>query len=417
MVNPDRGLYQWISKNLAPVQTIDSYTRYNWSQLETACNVYNFSRIRSAAAAASNKGGKFGFGIMPMLTGTTMAYPGYLHSNMPLKWWSASNKCWVPDWNDSYYLSRVDALASNLGAAFDKDPRVGYVDVRAYGNWGEWHVSRFEAPTNGAPTVTNASLASMVSSYAKYFPNTQVIMMSDNPVGLSNAMCQKITQIPMGWRRDSWGSSIMNHVSTGNAWPAASNRWMTAPVIVESIAANAWGGVDSNVALAQVGSYHVSRIGNGNFWGTSNWSDVPKGLQTAILDSAAAAGYIYSVSSVQYPTTFASAAGSNQVQSTWSNIGNAPTYHPWQLQFRLINTATSQVYPVGTSSLSLKSLMPNTGVQVSDVFGKAPCHPGTYLFDLTVSDPEGYYKSMNIAITAPKNAYGGYTVASNVTVV
>ena len=405
MLNPERGFFKWNGQNVAPVKSMDSYARYNWSMLETSCNIYNFNPISSAAAAASNNGGKFSFGVRCLVEGTSNAMPGYLSSNMPLKWWSNIKNCCVPDWNDAYFLKRVDALASNLGANFNNDPRIDYVEIRTYGNWGEWHVSGFETPSNGASNLFDSSTNSIIDSFVKWFPNKQVIMMSDNDHGLAYSMGKNNA---IGWRRDSWGHSIMENITSKVAWSSTSNRWTTAPVIVESIG-TANGGMNSNITVAQIQNYNVSRIGNGNFWSTSNWADIPVGLQTCILDSAASAGYIYGVSSIQFPSTW-SVTGNNTIQSSWYNIGNAPTYHSWQLKYRLLSG--SNIAWTGISSLSLKSLLPGN-VSVTDLFTfSGGVTAGSYVFDFIVVDTEKYYQPMNIAISNSKNGNGGYTIAT-----
>ena len=141
IVNPGRGFYYWIYQEVAPVAVIDRYSRFNWSDLETSQGVYNFQVISNAAALAqtdTNGPGTFGFGVRCVVEGLNKAYPAYLDANMQA-WYATNKSCWVPDWNNTNFLARVEALNNALSNSFAGDPRISYVEIRTYGNWGEWH--------------------------------------------------------------------------------------------------------------------------------------------------------------------------------------------------------------------------------------------------------------------------------------
>ena len=40
------------------------------------------------------------------------------------------------------YLQACRDFASALAEHFDGDPRVEFIDIRPFGNWGEWHFSQ-----------------------------------------------------------------------------------------------------------------------------------------------------------------------------------------------------------------------------------------------------------------------------------
>ena len=44
-----------------------------------------------------------------------------------------------PNYSDANLLSALAAFVSELGARYDGDPRVGFVQVGFLGFWGEWH--------------------------------------------------------------------------------------------------------------------------------------------------------------------------------------------------------------------------------------------------------------------------------------
>ena len=151
--NPWVGLYRWINREHVSVPTMDSYNRFFWSAVETSPGVYDFSKLKAEAQSTSTDPdgkGTYGFGIRCMDMNTDRAYPAYLDPKMN-SWYSDIKKCWVPDWNNEYFLTRLDSVVATLGREFNKDSRIGFVEIRSYGNWGEWHMSGYENPV--APVV------------------------------------------------------------------------------------------------------------------------------------------------------------------------------------------------------------------------------------------------------------------------
>lgn len=425
IVNPDRGFFTWMGKATAPVTSPNTYKRYNWSQIEgPSSGQYNFSDLWTCLSNAANNHAKFGFGVRCMVQGSTSnsnICPAYLHSNMALKWFSNSKNCWVPDWNDTGFLTAVGNLTSNLGNAFNKHPNLDYMEIRTYGNFGEWQMSRFEPypRPNGAQAITDASISNIIGNHEKFFPTAQIIMMSDNSNGLSNAMYTSGSN--NGWRRDSWGhSNIFDNIKNErNAWPAASNRCLASPIIVESIGPSC-GGMTVGHMLRQVQDYHISRIANGNFYdsnlnATTDWKKVSPALQTEILDSADAAGYKYVCNQVTFPSTYwrSKSGTSNKIQSTWSNVGNCPTYNKWQVWWRLFdsNGALDSYY---LSPLVLSNLKGSCGISVTDwiTIDSSTTTNGVYMFDMVVTDANNVYPVMNLYTSTRSNNHKGYTIGA-----
>lgn len=48
----------------------------------------------------------------------------------------------VPVWDDEIYLQACKDFATAIAERYDGDPRVELIDIRPFGNWGEWHFSQ-----------------------------------------------------------------------------------------------------------------------------------------------------------------------------------------------------------------------------------------------------------------------------------
>lgn len=403
--NPGTGFFKWNGQESAPVKSLDSYARYNWALLEKTQGVYDFSPItRSAKEVSTNPLGRgtFGFAFRAVVEGVTRAYPAYLDNNMTA-WYSKNKGCLVPDWNSPFFLERMEALVNALGNQFDLDPSIGYVEIRTYGNWGEWHLFGFEAPPAPLTPITNATIRRMIDVFVKAFPNTQIIMMSDNSDGLDYAMSLTNLQYPIGWRRDSWCNKVMDSLKRSVAWTRAQYRWMSAPVIIEAYGNT---GMNSSLALSQLWDYHISAIGNGNF-GVS-WPNLTASAKFAYMASAMSAGYRYVLQSVEY-RNIVKTGGNVTITSVWFNRGSAPTYYVWRPTIRILDSSTRQVHLSSKSTVDLRKLHNNTPVTVQDTISLGSLPIGTYLIDILVA--HDYFRPMYLAIQG-RGTDGAYPIGN-----
>jgi Domain of unknown function (DUF4832) len=412
IVNSGRGFYRWINQEQAPIECKDRYNRFNWSVIEPTQGNYDFSKIETEAAFAAAAGGTFGFGVRCVVSGTAQAYPSYLDAMMS-GWYSNNKLCWVPDWNDNDFLARVEALISALGAQYNNDARIGYIEIRTYGNWGEWHMSGFETPVLPAIPITTASIQRIIDAWVNAFPDKQIIMMSDNGVGLNYAMNKTGLTYPIGWRRDSWCNNRFVAIKTDDvaAWNSAKDRWKVAPVIIESYSS---GGVTTSLGLQQIIDYHVSAIGNGNF---GTWSSFTEQQQNDLLISAKTSGYRYSINRLVLPENI-NRGNAFTFSASWSNRGVAPIYRNWNIIYRLCNQSSDVVVWEGVSSLNLRTIIPtfdrttliDMPVVANDTFTIPLSVPaGLYNIDIIITDPTGYYSDpLKLAMTERKSN-GAYT--------
>ena len=81
----------------------------------------------------------------------------------------------VPVWDDSVYLHYAKEFATALAAKYDGDPRIEYIDVRSFGEWGEWHVSNLDG--SRMPSVEIQK--DMLKHYASVFKKSLLVLPSD----------------------------------------------------------------------------------------------------------------------------------------------------------------------------------------------------------------------------------------------
>lgn len=419
IVNPLRGLYRWMGSELVPSPnplprpSFDSYERYEWRSLEPKLNQYDFTVIENDLQRAAREGRKHAFRVRVLVSGEAISVPDYMRPLMERGWSNTfdgdSTSTYIPDWNDPDFLQRVERLIKALGERYDKDPRVGYIDIGIFGIWGEWHTHQLDYPSaTGAQTMTKANRQKLIDFHIAAFPNKRLLMMSDDEQSLLYALKQSPR---IGWRRDSLGDDHFDKPSKdANLWAIARDRWKTAPVVTELI--NPRGHSDpESYALArdQVMRYHVSMISNGN---AIKWSALSAQGRQMLIEAAKQSGYRYRPQDIYFPSTLKPAA-TFTIASTWLNEGVAPAYEPWAIVWQLRSSSGAIAWQE-ESSLDLQLLLPTTsssntaGTPANERLSAfkhedqitLPTNlaPGTYQLHLLVRDPQGYRAPMSLAI-------------------
>jgi hypothetical protein len=398
--NALQGLYRWNGQEIAPLTypTSDSYARYTWRELEPSPGNYDFSPIERAISEASSKQQHHAFRVRAMVNQQGLAVPDYLVEQMEAGWWGDANNdgkndTYIPDWNDPDFQERLNKLIQQLGQRYNGDPRIAWVDVGLYGNWGEWHIWPFHEgypQPGGAAKATEESKQQIIDAMAQAFDRTQLLMGTEDLTSLLYALR---TYPTMGWRRDSLGdphftegSSIRRLREDPEGWSLFTERWKTAPVIVEFISPNDQ--VDPQVyemAHKQAQEFHVSMIGNGN---TLPWETLSEQGRKAFLQLHTEIGYRYHLTNLTLPLPLLPGK-SVTISTDWQNLGNAPTYESWEIVYQLRAQDRQTIVWEATSSLDLRKLLPGTESQrwEDTVNIPAALSSGSYDLVLLVRDP------------------------------
>ena len=460
---PGRGAEQWHYGNDVKIPDAsitsprtDYYRRFQWTQFEDATqDVYDWKDFDTAMHEAIRAGQKLSFGIMTAFDGAEegyavfdtgyASYPGYLHTLMKSEtvkdWKAAANgsganpSCttcmWVPNWNSNYYLNRWGALnralASHIattsynGVAYAN--AIQYVDIRGYGNYGEWHTVGYLDDVDASPTGTRITVASqkrIIDSVAVAFPNYPLVVMiaafesyKSGFTGIKNdsaiahyALTQSNTWGKFGWRRDSYGSTetyLSSILENNNAHyqgvrfdTAIMNRYKYAPIVGEPNF-----GTQMTVLPSQVRRYHTNSFGNGNYGVTlSNAS------KDSIRLASKLAGYRIVLDSGRITSTI---VPGTQFQLTlyWKNVGLNPPYENWSAGFQLKNAGGTVVW-TANSSMVIKGFQPNTTASITDNLTlPGALTAGTYTLSLIIKDTNGYRQPLPLAISG-RNADGSY---------
>jgi len=429
---PGRGAEQWhngsqaidVPVEDAPLAALDRYQRWQWTQFETALDTYDWTEFDSVMEAAIDAGQKLSFGIMSLFTGAESgnatydgfgsSYPEYLHDLMQADTGNEDYEVdgwWVPNFNSTHYLGRLRALHAALYAHIlatsyvaEGGPHASEeiefrdviyaVDVRGFGEYGEWHTGSFAAdwddfPAGRQPTI--ATLKEIIDLHTEEFPDwpNQIMIAAFDSGASSFPIFHPYPEVglyainatnawgPVGWRRDQWGdrSAYLDEILINNdityLGSAEFSTYIMARYLTSPITGEPAGGVGGSPPYysdieEQIETYHGTSYGNGN-WGT----DMSVGTEADLARAAfKKSGYRYLLTGGGYAidTNFT-------ITLDWENIGIAPTYEEWLIVFELRDGVT--VEWTGNSDKVMKLF--NTGTDThADEFPIGGLPSGTF---------------------------------------
>jgi len=434
---------------------IDYEYRFLWQQVEgNTAGSYTWTLFDQQIQNAINNGQKFAFGIMPECsacaqnpgwTGTggqpgLLTYPIYLHTQMqgesPTDYLDNEN-FWVINWNSPSYITawrNLYAAVMNhiMTTSYNGVPYykvISKVDVRGYGDFGEWHDYPYYNETGYASRKpTAATLDTLINIAGNTFykwPCLIGIAAFDGdgatfmPASATYyALTYKNAWGLLGWNRDDMGNSGSDYMLVNNSWsynPGDSvhnfkylimARYLYAPIGGEPLnGSQPYGDMSREISL-----YGYSFFRNYNY---GSYVTDP----TTIANLTAASkqmGYRLTVDTGYY-TTSPIAGGSFTTSLNWKNSGVAPIYGRYYINFQL-RTGGGTVVWQDSSYFNLKGFL-NGGVDstVTDTKLLTGVSAGIYGLYMVVTDSLGYESPVPLAISG-RNADGSYLLASSVVV-
>lgn len=469
IISPGRGAEQWHnssaripnpteSQPIGTENSLDVYYRFEAVRFYDAQGSLSWSYFDGLVQDAINKGQKLSFGIMTHNSdggggisygGGESSYPLFLHNQMQsesVKDWLSGSGEWVANWNSQFYINWLRSLhtvvANRLKTQFytpSSGPNAGkrvlfgdaiyVIDIRGYGNWGEWHsggICDWNAYPSGTQP-TSATLKAIIDAHTQIFDRWPLGMMIAAYDGGKTGIPLFVPLRDVAWyaltARNAWGevgarrdqvgapdgylqTMLQGNDLTYNGSPTFATlfleKWKNAPITGEPNpgVAPITGMAD---LLGQVNLYHHTSFGNGNYpFGSS----LPLSTRNTIREAFKRAGYRIVLTGGKAVTS----TGAISITLNWRNIGITPTYENWDVVYELVSGST--VAWTGTSTFKPKLFQPSaTSNTIVDNFNNIPS--GTYTLRVTVKDPANYRSPAPIAIQG-RTATGSYILANSV---
>lgn len=414
------------------VTSQDRYIRFNWAGLNPQKGVFNWSAFNTQINTAIDNGQKFSFGLMTQYLGGQgsvgianygggySAYPQWLNTEMQAESVKPvlNDGDWVPNYNSPAYLSAYEVLLQALYAHLSTTTYKGvlyknainFIDIRGYGNFGEWHNWPYGTGTPSTPTAT--TLKRIVDAHKNAFPDIRLSAMISgvSAVDVWSAVTPEVAYYLLternaagdfGIRRDNWGATEAwynqdaweNNPKSYNGVQLKNlimNKWKTAPITGEPCCNSGYAQLP-----AQALKYHLLSVGNSNYGSRPSTSTAATASKNM--------GYRITLTGGKVTTN----TGSLGVSLNWSSTGTTPTYEVWDVIYELRQGTTVVRSLKSTFS---PTLLLTTQI-AEDNFTGLPS--GTYDLRLKIVNPSGY-RTLPLSI-ANRQSDGTYILKTGIT--
>jgi len=182
--NPGKGWVTYGKKPPADAEILSltgaGYARYSWSDIEPEEGAFRWAPIDDAIAAWAGAGRQFAFGVVcasthshkdrPFVTPEWVFKAGAKYNEIDLTpqrpTTGTPGRKIAPVFDDPIFLQKLAKFIAALGARYDGNPAIAFVDVRSYGNWGEGHMHPFKVP-DASPATLKQHLAMHRAAFGK----------------------------------------------------------------------------------------------------------------------------------------------------------------------------------------------------------------------------------------------------------
>ena len=245
VINPGQGwvLYGLPSNHNASTIALGTagYHRYNWADINTSEDVYDWEPIDNAINLWAQRGKQFAFGIMSVNTSRTDEYctpkwvfdkgAAYTMGNGEN---SNDRRYFLPVWDDPVYVAACKKFAEALAQRYDGNPNIAFIDIRNYGNWGEMHMYPFNQHTQDLTAEQVQNL--LIKPYIDNFINTQLIICYGS-WPLNNSINNWVVDNGIGLRLDGimGNQQLTGHSGNGDVISMATGK---EPVVWEFLMAS-----------------------------------------------------------------------------------------------------------------------------------------------------------------------------------
>lgn len=317
----------------------------------------------------------------------------------------------INQWLTDTLKSRLVAFIAKLGQAWDNDPRVAFVELGLYGNWGEHHIYPYKF-ADGSNIIPASFQKALGDAYLAAFKNKKMLVRYP----------YTFQSFDFGIYWDSF--ALPDDARSGNG-EIAKDNWRT-QINSGEVAYN-WGNQinlggspngtlsspsNTNYVIDWIMKTHTSSLG----W-ISDYTASNPAVETGATTMQKVLGYRFVLNQVSFTGTV-SPGGTMNVSFQVTNKGSSPFYYNWPVEACLLNSdgtvAWKGVFP-GDIRTWLPGLDWNSSTRaynqapaintVNGAFKLPTTLPnGTYTLALSILDPAGWNPSVRFANT---NYYTG----------
>jgi len=316
-----------------------------------SAGVFDFSPIDAFLDDVAGRGHQAVFRIYLDYPGSPTGVPQYLiDAGVEMRPYTDEGGGLSPDYDDPRVVEELHALIHSLAAAFDGDPRVGFIQAGLLGKWGEWHTSPREAWMANETTQR-----AVLQAYQDAFNTTRILARYPTTV---------TRDYPVGFHDDSFAYATLYDVEGWYFWnkmkaAGITDVWQREPIggeVRPEIQASVfrWPRLEGQDFAECVYTTHASwMLISSVFHPTATWWAMSEADLDRAKEGSRIMGYDVRACWVNY--TYNVSSSELTVAVVVANFGVAPFYYNWTAEFSLFDQAGVLVrqYPTSASILGI----------------------------------------------------------------
>ena len=403
--NPDMGWQN--TRNATPrfPETV-RYTRFNWRDLNPAEGVYDWSPIETFRQEALAAGQKIHFRVrnaQPPPWGPGQVIPDWVTAQGAVI--IDGSRGTEPLYSDCLFLAAHAAFVEALRQKYDGDPDIAFLDIGAYGNFGEWDTDQYDHTPDSLDWHARRRLADMylggrgtrpcrqadgsIINVSYDYPGFQQtrLLMPYTPWREDSLFYALERRSDVGIRQDALGSELHQNRYREKISDLVEQTWRNAPIVFE-FSSDAYTPEALASARAFAQEMHATLV-HDNFGGRGNDADIASVLELI--------GFRLVLQEITY-TSELSPNVPLSLTMTWINKGVAPPYTRYPLVAALVDGSGNVVWEQEIPA-DIRAWLPQEPVTVqSEAALPATLPPGRYDLRLAFVDPETGRPVLNLAI-------------------
>lgn len=383
LANPFMGLVPWVGSDNLFYQTTLQYVNITWRELEPSPGVYRWSVLESGWGNISQTRRRVGFRISTAMPGSVghIDIPQWLvDQGVRMRAYEIDGQFGLaPDWDDPQFLQAHHDFIAALGARYDSDYRVAWIDIGSYGFWGEWHVY-----LNDSLAATQASKQAILEAYFSAFPTKPKVIAFDDDFATAY-----VTNRGGGIRNDCLGTAGSNNwylQSLNHIDPTLNDRvWKSAFIGGEFCGGEA-GALQGTTERFEL-NYQFIQQTHWSFLGPAGGLLAPENAQHRVnLDKLLKKlGYRFVIRKIEH-TAVVNRGEEFSFTLIVENKGVAPFYFNWPLIMYLVGSSGQTAFTY-TSQIDIRTWLPGENINQDTFIIPTTLEPAVYQLKIAIHDP------------------------------
>ncbi|WP_440106312.1 DUF4832 domain-containing protein [Acidovorax sp. BL-A-41-H1] len=304
------------------------------------------------------------------------------------------------DFNNSVFLSEAENAIKAFAGMYDNDPRAFAVQLGLLGYWGEWHTFGFKVGSKNYE-ISDASRTKILSAYKSNFKNAKIV----GRYPWQNVLNQAAD---IGFHNDYFvpgnGHSLEFDKSIKDGL-----KWLQGPIGGEAPPRDATQQAQESVLMYTTDTGR-KMLDDGHYSTMAPGYRKTSGQQyyAEYMAMHKRMGYNFQIKSATFARSLSTSQRLN-VSLAVENIGVAPMYYPWQVQFALLRNDDS-VVTIFKSAFDPRTLREGSAADLTAGLDVNSFSRGQYRLGVRIIQPRS---DMPEAAGWLLNARNAYVVFSN----